>query len=474
MFNNLRTYDDYKLTSSPWIGRVPSDWRMERFKSLLAESATKGYPDEPLLAATQSHGVIRKSDYGNRTVTATKDLHLLKLVEVGDFVISLRSFQGGIERCHQRGIISPAYTVLRAKSDTYRDYLTHLFKSKAFVSSLALCVTGIREGQNIDYSKLSVELLPVPPIDEQAGIVKYLTHANARIDKAAASKRKLLDLLTEARKATIESVILGQRGLDLQQSSAPWLNTTPRHWEWYRCKTLVSVVTSGSRGWAEYYSDEGALFLQSGNLGRKLELKIDQVQRVKLPDMLEGIRTRIQPNDVLICITGALTGNVAIVPPDWSEEAYVNQHVALVRPRASSVHPEFLAYALSSSVGQTQFKGSEYGGTKQGLGLDDVKNVQVLLPPVSDQAATVSEVHDRTTQLDEARAKASREVALLNEFRARLIVDVVTGQVDVRDAAATLPEIDPNDLRRESDLLEDPDRTELDEAVIEAIEVGRS
>jgi type I restriction enzyme S subunit len=311
--------------------------------------------------------------------------------------------------------------------------------------------------------------LLLPPRDEQTAIVKYLVHANSRIDEAVASKRKLLNLLTEARKATVEAIILGQGGIDPQQSTAPWLKTTPSDWEWRRCRTLVSVVTSGSRGWAEYYSDEGALFLQSGNLGRDLELKIEQVQRVTLPDMLEGIRTRVQPNDVLICITGALTGNVAIVPRDWSEEAYVNQHVALVRPRSRSVYPEFLAHALSSSVGQTQFKGSEYGGTKQGLGLDDVKNVQVLIPPISDQATIVAEVHDRTTPLDAARAKASREVALLNEFRARLIADVVTGQVDVRDVAATLPEIDPND-HHESDPFEDPDPTELDEAAIEASE----
>lgn len=150
MSQDLQRYDRYVSNSSPWLGDLPSHWSIQRTKSLLVERSQKGFPDEPLLASTQSHGVILKSDYATRTVTATKDLHLLKLVEVGDFVISLRSFQGGIERCHHRGIISPAYTVLTAKSDKYRDYLTYLFKSKPFVDSLTLSVTGIREGQNID------------------------------------------------------------------------------------------------------------------------------------------------------------------------------------------------------------------------------------------------------------------------------------------------------------------------------------
>src|SRR5690606_29258925 len=115
------------------------------------ERVQKGFPSEPLLAATQNKGVVRKDDYGARTVTATKDLHLLKLVETGDFVISLRSFQGGIELAHCRGIISPAYTILEPRPGTQRAYFKSFFKSSSFIDGLTLFVTGIREGQNIDY-----------------------------------------------------------------------------------------------------------------------------------------------------------------------------------------------------------------------------------------------------------------------------------------------------------------------------------
>lgn len=441
MFRDLPSYDQYATNDSSWLGPLPSHWTTQRTKSLLSERGQKGFPEEPLLAATQSHGVIRKSDYGTRTVTASKDLHLLKLVEVGDFVISLRSFQGGIERCYHRGIISPAYTVLTASSAGYREYLTYLFKSKPFISSLTLAVTGIREGQSIDYSTLAVDLLPVPPAEEQAAIVKYLAHANARIDNAIVAKRRLIELLQEQRAGTVDDLVTG-RDKPLQSvSSLPWLESVPEGWEWRRCRTITRFITSGSRGWAEFYADQGPIFLQSGNLGRQLDLKLSNLQRVDLPESAsEGIRTRVQPRDLLMCITGALTGNVSMVPADWTAEAYINQHIALIRPAHDAVDAEFLGLAMKSRSSQIQLRASEYGGTKQGLGLAEVKNLEILMPPLADQRAVIARIADRTARLDRAIESIGNEIALLREFRTRLVADVVTGLVDVRAIAATLPD----------------------------------
>lgn len=108
MIEGLKPYSDYKDSGLPWLGYCPKGWEVRRTKIIFHERAQKGFPCEPLLAATQTKGVVKKADYGKRTVTAQKDLHLLKLVEVGDYVISLRSFEGGIEVAHCRGIISPA------------------------------------------------------------------------------------------------------------------------------------------------------------------------------------------------------------------------------------------------------------------------------------------------------------------------------------------------------------------------------
>ena len=123
MIHTLQPYPAYEPSGVEWLGHMPEHWDIRRTKTILKQRNLKGFPDEPLLAATQTKGVVRKEDYDNRTVLALKDLHLLKLVRVGDFVISLRSFQGGIECARDQGIISPAYTILYPRDPNVHPYL---------------------------------------------------------------------------------------------------------------------------------------------------------------------------------------------------------------------------------------------------------------------------------------------------------------------------------------------------------------
>lgn len=168
--------------------------------------------------------------YENRTVTAQKDLHLLKLVCPGDFVISLRSFEGGIELAHYRGIISPAYTVLEPGRHVCIPYYALLLKSQLFIDNLTLFVTGIREGQNIEFEKFSRSLLPVPPLDEQEAIARFLNYKLKELDQLIAMYRRLVgfsrsaterkgSLLFEYRTRLISDVITG--GLDVRQTELP-------------------------------------------------------------------------------------------------------------------------------------------------------------------------------------------------------------------------------------------------------------
>lgn len=209
-----------------WLGTIPDGWKLCRLKTLLKERNIRGFEDEPLLAATQAHGVIRKDDYAQRTVVAEKDLHLLKLVEVGDFVISLRSFEGGIEYSRARGIISPAYTVLSCADPALRSYLRWLFKSKPFIDLLRLNVTGIREGQNIDYSRLSRERVPVPPRSEQIWIDEYLRNETERIDEAILHAQQRVVLLEEYRARLIADVITGKLDVRELADDLPELEVT--------------------------------------------------------------------------------------------------------------------------------------------------------------------------------------------------------------------------------------------------------
>ena len=445
MIAGLRPYPAYKGSGVEWLGDLPTHWTLRRTKTLLQERSSKGYPDEPLLAATQTKGVVQKERYENRTVLALKDLHLLKLVREGDFIVSLRSFQGGLEYARQQGIISPAYTVLYPRDERHHAYLSRVFKSRPYIDNLRLFVTGIRQGQSIDYAKLSRSPLPCPPLPEQTAIARFLDQTDRWIQRTITAKEKRVALLDEQRRAVVQRAVTGQ--IDVRTgrpyaayraSKAMSAGNIPIHWQECRLRNVVSTVTTGSRGWSSYAADDGPLFIRVANLSRgSLALRFSDVVRLDLPTRTETGRTRISAGDILLSVT-AYIGSVGIAPKEL-EEAYVSQHVARCKPKPGSC-PRWLGYVLLSKIGQTHGKLSLYGGTKDGLSLDDVKNYPILLPPCDEQEAAVGWVEDKSKSIVELREAAVREIALAREYRTRLVADVVTGKLDVREAAAALPD----------------------------------
>lgn len=199
-----------KDSGIPWIGEIPEHWTTRKIKFLFNERSEKGYPNEPVLCATQKYGVIPQSMYENRVVVVNKGLEGLKLVKEGDFVISLRSFQGGIEYAHYQGIISAAYTVLSPANEVNPNYIKYLFKSHPFIELLKTCVTGIREGQNINYDLLRKSSIMLPPLSEQQAIVAYIDEKLQKIDQYMCDLQREIDYLKEFKQRLISDAVTGQ------------------------------------------------------------------------------------------------------------------------------------------------------------------------------------------------------------------------------------------------------------------------
>lgn len=200
-----------KDSKIPWIGEIPKHWEYKKINLLFSERCEKNHPNEPILCSTQKFGVIPQSMYENRVVVVNKGFDGLKLVCIGDFVISLRSFQGGIEYAYYRGIISAAYTVLSLKNNIMdANYIRLLFKSHPFIQLLQTCVTGIREGQNINYSLLRKQFLPVPPTDEQQAIVEYIEEQVQKIDTSINNIRQQIDKLKIYKQRLISDAVTGK------------------------------------------------------------------------------------------------------------------------------------------------------------------------------------------------------------------------------------------------------------------------
>lgn len=191
---------------------------------------------------------------------------------------------------------------------------------------------------------------------------------------------------------------------------------------------MSCFVTSGSRGWAKYYSDQGSLFIRIGNLTHTtIDVKFDEPQYVKLPEKAEGIRSRLQPNDILVSITADL-GSIGLVPENINE-AYINQHIAMIRLKNPS-QGKLVAWYLRSEYGQKDLLKNKRGGGKLGLGLDDIRNSEV--PNISQFEADLIvkkiemqlSVCDRISQIINTafgQAESMRKSILKQTFEGRLI-----------------------------------------------------
>lgn len=429
----MERYSEYKDSGVKWLGEIPSHWELRKMKYTFDERSQKGFPNEPLLAATQNHGVILKSQYENRTVEAVKSLDTLKLVEIGDFVISLRSFQGGLEYAHNRGIISPAYTIL-TPTHIKASYFKHLSKSDIFISLLKSSVTGIREGQNIDYNKLKESLLPIPSEEEQKAMGCYLDAATSKIDKAIAMQQKMIDLLNERKQIIIQNAVT--KGLDenveMKDSNCKFLGKIPSTWE--VCKTLYVLsmpITDGPHTTPQLY-DDGIPFVSAEAVSCGNGYIDFSHIRGYISDSFynECCKKYIpQRDDIYMIKSGATTGKVAIVNTDvkftiWSP-------LAVFRVNKKKVLPYFLYYSLQSSYYQLQVQDKWSFGTQQNIGMRMLEKLILCYPSIEEQAKIVAFIKKNVDNFDSAISNSQRQIALLQERKQIIINEVITGKVKV-------------------------------------------
>ena len=453
MIAGLKPYAAYKDSGLAWLGPLPSHWGQRRMKFLFRERAQKGFPDEPLLAATQTKGVVRKDEYGKRTVTAMKDFHLLKLVEEGDFVISLRSFEGGIEVAYCRGIISPAYTVLTPTRDAVQSYYARFFKSADFIRSLTLFVTGIREGQNIDYERMSRAFMPLPPLEEQIAIGHFLDWANARLERTIRAKRRVIALLNEQKQAIIHRAVT--RGLDpavaLKPSGIPWAGDIPQHWEVLRSKYIFKEVDTRSLTGAEKHL----------SMSQKFGLIPSSQLEVKRLVSESHVGAKLcKTGDLVLNRLKAHLGVFALAP----EHGLVSPDYTVLRP-ARELAARYFEAVYRTPACRIELR-QRAKGIVQGfwrLYTDDFYDIRMPVPPVAEQHAIMDRLNIDLSGINTAISRLDREIDFLREYRTRLVADVVTGKLDVRAAAARSPQVaEPVDSEPDV-LVEDEEAEDLNE-----------
>lgn len=473
MFNALPRYDSY-LSHLDWTDAIPAHWQRRRLGTLLRETSGRSLDgSEQLLRVSQYTGVTeRRATTTGETDSRAETLVGYKTVRSGQLVVNIMlAWNGSLGVSAFDGVVSPAYCVYSFKPDVEPWYFHYLLRSPQFKSRIKAHSRGVVDSRLRLYSEDLYRLdAPLPPFNEQAAIVKYLAHATARIDKAIWSKRRAISLLREQRGALLELLISGKATRPFRSARSWALDTVPEGWKEIRVKQIVGRI---DQGWSPQCEAQpaaahewGVLKVGCSNFGR---FRPDENKRLPI-HLSPRPELEVQHGDLLIsrANTRELVGSAAVAlnPPARRMLSDKTFRLTVDSNRADA---EFLALSLSTHTSRSQIESGAVGASDsmQNISQDVIKNLWIGLPDLSEQQILLRQFKERSRAVQGACEQAEREIELLREFRTRLIADVVTGQVDVRAIAADLPDVDPTSVWGSTDVGDESEDPELDEAVAE-------
>lgn len=281
---------------------------------------------------------------------------------------------------------------------------------------------------NISSQKMSVMTFPLPPLSEQQRIVERIEELFAKLDEAKERLQEVADSFAVRKAAILHKAFTGELTKQWR-----WENgVSYESWEEKKGEDFFEYVTSGSRGWAKYYSDKGSIFIRMGNLNHgTIELDFSDIQYVELPDQVEGQRSKLQKNDILISIT-ADVGMIALVREDM--DAYINQHVALARPK-NDLYAEFLAWYFVSDDGLQQMQNKQRGATKIGLGLQDIRSIILKIPTLPEQHEIVRLIDDLLARESAAQQAAEQALASIDLMKKSILARAFRGELGTNKAS---------------------------------------
>ena len=406
----------YKPSGVEWLDDVPEHWDMARLKGHTAnvvDLTRDSGPDDIYLALEHVESWTGRFTPASNGISFESQV---KKFQTGDVLFGkLRPYLAKVAYPEQSGVCVGEFLVLRPSITTLSPrYLEQLLRSKPVIDAINASTFGAKMPR-ADWHFIGDMQLPLPPLPEQRAIVRYLDHVDDRIRRYVNAKEKLIALLEEERQAVIHRAVT--RGLDpnvtLKPSGVQWLGDIPAHWEVRRLKTVCSMK-SGDGITAETIEESGDFPVYGGN-------------------GLRGYSSSYTHDGefALIGRQGALCGNVHIARGRF----WASEHAVVATLRPGHVIDWFGAILMAMNLNQYSISAAQ-----PGLAVERVLNLHLPVPPGQEQKRIADQMTTDTAAIDAAIARARRQIELLREYRARLIADVVTGKLDVRETAATLPE----------------------------------
>ena len=447
----LKPYPICKESKNPWIGAVPEHWDVVPMSAVGKVKSVTGAPDLPLLSVYLRDGVILFSDAEERRTNPTSEnLSNYQKVEPGDLVLNnQQAWRGSVGVSKYQGIVSPAYLVIALNNRLNQRFSDLLFRDRVMVDQYLVASKGVGSIQrNLYWPHCKRASALVPPLQEQAAIVRFLDHADDQIQRYIAAKERLITLLEEDRQALVHQAVT--RGLDpnvrLKDSGVEWLGDVPEHWQTRRLRTVADMRVSN----VDKHTNEDESPVRLCNYvdvykNERITEDIPFMHASASPDEIE--RFRLIRNDVIITKDSETWDDIGVPAlVEYSATDLVcGYHLAILRP-TEIVHGPFLALALQSETVCRQFHVGAKGVTRYGLAQNAIQDALIPLPPLREQKVIAKQLDQDTKAIDATKKAAHQQIELMEEYRTRLIADVVTGQLDVREAAEELPTPEPTEI----------------------------
>ena len=431
-------YPAYKPSGVEWLGDVPTHWEVVPNRALmnLKKEVVGARADDFTLLSLTKQGIIPR-DIDNAFGKFPSSFDTYQEIQSGDLVFCLFDIDETprtVGRSRLKGMVTGAYTRFVCADVDTREFLYLLYLSIDDGKLLRPLYSGLRKV--IPTSTFLRTKVAVPSKCEQRAIVRYLDHVDDRIRRYVSAKEKLIALLEEERQAVIHRAVT--RGLDpnvpLKPSGVEWLGDVPAHWEVTALHHKYSQTLGKMLDSKRIIGDHLLPYLRNTDIQWD-RINVDNLPTMDIPPSEYGKYT-VRTGDLLVC-EGGEVGRSAL----WSGELTIcgfQKALHRLRPRREDV-PRFMYYVLRSASNRNVFSDGHVSTIAHLTG-DKLRAHRFPFPPIPEQTAIVEHLDKATAGIDAAITRARRRTELLREYRTRIIADVVTGKLDVRETAANLPD----------------------------------
>lgn len=440
MPTNLTSYPAYKNSGVPWLGEVPEHWEVSPALAVYKPKLIRntGMIEKTVLSLSYGRIVVKPPEKLRGLVPDSFETY--QIVDPGNIIVRTTDLQNDhtslrIGHSRNRGIITAAYMCLETTSRVSNEFGYQFLNAYDLIKIIYGFGTGLR--QNLDFDDIKRMPVLVPTKAEQAAIVRFLDHADRKIRRYIRAKQKLIKLLEEQKQVIIHHAVT--RGLDpnvrLKPSGVEWLGEIPEHWEVRKLGSVGRVFngTTPSRNQSRYWNGGTIPWLSSGKVNDGVvESPSELVTEAAFRETSVSIVPR---GSVIIGLVGQ--GKTRGMCARLNIDACINQNLAAVVP-GKRVSGNYLRYLLAAFYNVIREAGR--GGNQEALNCEIVSSFRFSFPPLPEQEEITTHLETQVATMNEAQQKARREITLLGELRTRLIADVVTGKLDVREATASLPE----------------------------------